>query len=167
MRRPGKLRSRSNRDQRSAPSRPATSGTRRGAAGSAPTGADRPSTTSAPNVRWRIRTCGLTPAAPPVHVPVPPAVEQLVLTPTPDATGYVLPPQDLLGTGTISGPQAGQGGSLLELSKGGKSALQLPGGEKRSFLEDGDTLILKAFCEAPGAARIGLGQVAGTVLPAA
>lgn len=73
---------------------------------------------------------------------------------------------DLLGTGTISGPQPGQGGSLLELSHGGKQALQLPGGETRTFLEDGDTLILKAFCEAPGAVRIGLGQVAGTVLPA-
>jgi fumarylacetoacetase len=73
---------------------------------------------------------------------------------------------DLLGTGTISGPREGQGGSLLELSAGGKKALQLPGGETRTFLEDGDTLILKAFCEAPGAARIGLGQLAGKVLPA-
>ena len=73
---------------------------------------------------------------------------------------------DLLGTGTISGPQPGQGGSLLELSQGGKQALVLPGGETRTFLEDGDTLILKAFCQAPGAARIGLGQVSGTVLPA-
>jgi fumarylacetoacetase len=74
---------------------------------------------------------------------------------------------DLLGTGTLSGPQPGQGGSLLELSQGGKAPLTLPDGEKRSFLEDGDTLILKAYCDAPGAVRIGLGTVSGTIAPAA
>jgi len=74
---------------------------------------------------------------------------------------------DLLGTGTLSGPQPGQGGSLLELSSGGKVPLMLPGGEKRTFLEDGDTLTLKAFCEAPGAVRIGLGSVSGTIAAAA
>jgi len=73
---------------------------------------------------------------------------------------------DLLGTGTQSGPEEGQGGSLLELSKGGKQPLQLPNGETRSFLADGDTLILRAFCERAGCARIGLGECAGTVLPA-
>ncbi|HKW85168.1 MAG TPA: fumarylacetoacetase, partial [Burkholderiaceae bacterium] len=73
---------------------------------------------------------------------------------------------DLLGTGTQSGPEEGQGGSLLELTKGGKQALQLPNGETRSFLADGDTLILRAFCERAGFARIGLGECAGTVLPA-
>ena len=73
---------------------------------------------------------------------------------------------DLLGTGTLSGPGAGQGGSLLELSAGGKQPLQLPGGEERRFLEDGDTVVLRAFCSAPGAVRIGLGQLAGTVVAA-
>ncbi len=73
---------------------------------------------------------------------------------------------DLLGTGTLSGPLAGQGGSLLELSQGGKAPLTLADGEKRSFLEDGDSLILKAYCEAPGAVRIGLGTVSGTIAPA-
>ena len=73
---------------------------------------------------------------------------------------------DLLGTGTQSGPEEGQGGSLIELSKGGKQPLQLPNGETRSFLADGDTLILRAFCERAGFARIGLGECAGTVLPA-
>lgn len=73
---------------------------------------------------------------------------------------------DLLGTGTLSGPGAGQGGSLLELSQGGKAPLQLPGGETRSFLEDGDTVALRAFCDAPGAVRIGFGQLAGTVVGA-
>jgi fumarylacetoacetase len=71
---------------------------------------------------------------------------------------------DLLGTGTLSGPGPGQGGSMLELSQGGKQALQLPGGEARTFLEDGDTVILRGFSDAPGLARIGLGTLAGTVV---
>jgi fumarylacetoacetase len=71
---------------------------------------------------------------------------------------------DLLGTGTLSGPAPGQGGSLLELSAGGKVAIELPDGEKRTFLQDGDTVILRAFCETPGAARIGFGEVSGTVV---
>ncbi len=73
---------------------------------------------------------------------------------------------DLLGTGTQSGPDAGQGGSLLELSLGGKQALVLPGGETRSFLQDGDRLVLRAHCERAGARRIGFGECSGTVLPA-
>ena len=73
---------------------------------------------------------------------------------------------DLLGSGTLSGPAAGQGGSLLELSEGGKRPLQLSNGETRSFLEDGDTVILRAHCERPGFRRIGFGECAGTVLPA-
>jgi fumarylacetoacetase len=73
---------------------------------------------------------------------------------------------DLLGTGTLSGPKPEEGGSLLELSKGGKAPIALPSGEQRTFLEDGDTLTLKAWCEAPGAARIGLGSVSGTIAPA-
>jgi fumarylacetoacetase len=71
---------------------------------------------------------------------------------------------DLLGTGTLSGPEPGQGGSMLELSQGGKQALKLPGGEKRTFLEDGDTVILRGFSSAPGLPRIGLGTLAGTVV---
>jgi fumarylacetoacetase len=74
---------------------------------------------------------------------------------------------DLLGTGTLSGPLPGQAGSLLELSRGGKVPIDLPNGEKRTFLEDGDTLTIKAWCEAPGAPRIGLGSVSGTIAPAA
>ncbi len=71
---------------------------------------------------------------------------------------------DLLGTGTLSGPGPGQGGSLLELSHGGKQPLSLPNGETRTFLEDGDRVLLRAWCEAPGAVRIGLGEVAATVV---
>jgi fumarylacetoacetase len=82
------------------------------------------------------------------------------------SNGCNLQPGDLLGTGTQSGPAAGQGGSLLELSLGGKQAIALPGGESRTFLEDGDTLSLRAYCERPGAARIGFGEASGTVLAA-
>ena len=71
---------------------------------------------------------------------------------------------DLMGTGTLSGPKPDQGGSLLELSQGGKLPLQLPGGETRAFLEDGDAVVLRAYCAAPGAVRIGLGQLAGSVV---
>jgi fumarylacetoacetase len=83
------------------------------------------------------------------------------------SNGCNLATGDLLGTGTLSGPAPGQGGSLLELSLGGKQPRVLAGtNETRTFLEDGDTVTLRAYCQAPGAVRIGLGQVSGTVLPA-
>jgi fumarylacetoacetase len=71
---------------------------------------------------------------------------------------------DLFGTGTLSGPQPGQGGSLLELTNGGKQALALSSGESRTWLEDGDSVILRAFCQRGGARRIGFGECRGTVL---
>ena len=80
--------------------------------------------------------------------------------------GCNLQPGDLLGTGTLSGPRADQAGSLLELTGGGKTPITLPGGETRTFLQDGDTVTLKAWGEKPGARRIGLGSCSGTVLPA-
>jgi len=80
--------------------------------------------------------------------------------------GCNLGPGDLLGTGTQSGPSPGQGGSMLELSAGGKQPIALPNGETRSFLADGDTVILRAYCAREGARRIGFGECAGTVLPA-
>ncbi len=73
---------------------------------------------------------------------------------------------DLLGTGTLSGPEAGQGGSMLELSNAGRQPLLLSSGETRSFLEDGDTVILRGACVADGLRRIGFGECRGTVLPA-
>jgi len=78
--------------------------------------------------------------------------------------GCNLQPGDLLGSGTLSGPRPDQAGSLLELTDGGKKPIALPNGETRTFLEDGDTLILRGWCERPGAARIGLGEVRGTVV---
>ena len=74
---------------------------------------------------------------------------------------------DLLGTGTISGPTPSEAGAMVELSQGGRQTITLAGtGETRTFLEDGDTVILSGWCEAPGAARIGFGECRGTVLPA-
>ena len=81
--------------------------------------------------------------------------------------GCNLQPGDLLGTGTQSGPTLPEAGALIELTAGGKSPVTLDNGETRAFLEDGDAVILRAFCEAPGAARIGFGESRGVVLPAA
>lgn len=80
--------------------------------------------------------------------------------------GCNLQPGDLFGSGTLSGPTQDQSGSLLELTVGGKQPLTLPNGERRTFLEDGDTLSLRGYCERAGAVRIGLGEVSGTVLAA-
>ena len=78
--------------------------------------------------------------------------------------GCNLQPGDLLGSGTLSGPTQSEAGSLLELTMGGKQAVTLANGETRTFLEDGDTLILRGWCERAGAVRIGLGEARGTVI---
>ncbi|WP_370280965.1 fumarylacetoacetase [Pontibacterium sp.] len=80
--------------------------------------------------------------------------------------GCNMKPGDFFGSGTQSGPQHDEAGSLLELTRGGKEALTLENGESRTFLEDGDAVIMRGFCAKEGAARIGFGEVVGTVLPA-
>jgi fumarylacetoacetase len=80
--------------------------------------------------------------------------------------GCALAPGDLLGTGTLSGPRPEQAGSLLELSRGGKEPIVLSNGERRTFLEDGDCVELRARCERAGFRTIGFGACAGTVQPA-
>ncbi len=80
--------------------------------------------------------------------------------------GCNLQPGDLLGSGTQSGPTPDQAGSLLELTVGGKDAIALESGETRTFLEDGDRVILRAWCEQPGRPRIGFGEASGRVLAA-
>lgn len=80
--------------------------------------------------------------------------------------GCNLQPGDLFGSGTLSGPTLDQAGALIELTAGGKNPLPLPNGETRTFLEDGDAVVLRGWCEKPGAARIGFGECRGTVLPA-
>ncbi len=82
------------------------------------------------------------------------------------SNGCNLQPGDLLGSGTISGTSADSLGSLMELSLGGKSPLQLENGETRSFLEDGDEVIERGRCTREGYAGIGFGAAAGRILPA-
>jgi fumarylacetoacetase len=82
------------------------------------------------------------------------------------SNGCAMRSGDLLGSGTQSGPTYEEAGSLLELSKGGKTPVDLPNGEKRTFLEDGDSIIMRASCSKQGAARIGFGEVVATILPA-
>ena len=80
--------------------------------------------------------------------------------------GCNLQPGDLLGSGTLSGPTLEQAGALLELTSGGKNPISLPSGETRTFLQDGDTLLLRGHCSRDGTARIGFGECVGTLLPA-
>ncbi|MFT3812887.1 MAG: fumarylacetoacetase [Acidovorax sp.] len=82
------------------------------------------------------------------------------------AGGCGLQPGDLIGSGTISGPGPGEAGAMIELAHGGQRPVGVGGGEQRGFLHDGDTVILRGWCEKPGAARIGFGECRGTVLPA-
>ncbi|WP_341646356.1 fumarylacetoacetase [Thauera sp. SDU_THAU2] len=82
------------------------------------------------------------------------------------ANGCNLQPGDMLGTGTLSGPTLDQACALIELTVGGKNPVTLPNGEQRTFLDDGDRIVLRGWCEKPGAARIGFGECAATVLPA-
>jgi fumarylacetoacetase len=80
-------------------------------------------------------------------------------------TGCAMSVGDLLGSGTISGENRDEFGSLLELSWGGSQPIGLPDGETRKFLEDGDSLIIRGFAQGAGY-RIGFGEAAGTILPA-
>ena len=72
---------------------------------------------------------------------------------------------DLLASGTVSGPREGSEGSLLEITRRGASPLRLPNGEARTFLQDGDEVIFKGFCEKIGFPRISIGECRGTILP--
>ena len=82
------------------------------------------------------------------------------------STDCNLRPGDLLGTGTVSGPRDDSRGCLLERTWRGTQPLTLPTGEARKFLADGDTVIIRGFCEREGFRRIGLGECVGTILPA-
>jgi fumarylacetoacetase len=82
------------------------------------------------------------------------------------SNGCNLQPGDLIGTGTLSTESASGLGSLLEISAGGKQPIELPGGETRSFLEDGDEVTLKAWCEGE-TYRIGFGECVGRVVASA
>jgi fumarylacetoacetase len=83
------------------------------------------------------------------------------------SNGCNLQPGDLIGTGTLSTDSADGLGSLLEISQGGKKPVELATGESRGFLEDGDEITLRAWCEGGGTARIGLGECVGRIVAAA
>jgi fumarylacetoacetase len=83
------------------------------------------------------------------------------------SNGCNLQAGDLIGTGTLSTERDNGLGSLLEISRGGQVPVELPSGETRSFLEDGDEITLRAWCEREGAVRIGLGECVGRVVPSA
>jgi fumarylacetoacetase len=82
------------------------------------------------------------------------------------SNGCNLRPGDLLASGTVSGADKSARGSLLELTSRGKEPVTLPTGEKRKFLEDGDEVILRGYCEREGFRRIGLGNCRGIIAPA-
>lgn len=82
------------------------------------------------------------------------------------SNGCNLRPGDLLASGTVSGVEKGARGCLLELTSRGSDPVTLPTGEQRKFLEDGDEVIMRGFCEREGFRRIGLGSCQGTILPA-
>ena len=82
------------------------------------------------------------------------------------SNGCNLRPGDLIASGTVSGATRESRGCLLELAWRGTEPITLPTGEQRRFLEDGDEVIFRGFCERPGFARIGFGECRGSVLGA-
>src|SRR5215475_13145814 len=80
------------------------------------------------------------------------------------SSGCAMNVGDLLGSGTISGPEKHQRGSLLEIGWNGAEPLKLPGGITRSFLDDGDSLLMRGFCQGDGY-RVGFGEVEGMIVP--
>jgi fumarylacetoacetase len=79
------------------------------------------------------------------------------------SNGCPMVPGDLIASGTVSGPETENRGCLLELTSKGAEPVKLPTGETRTFLEDGDEVILTGYCEREGFARIGFGQCRGAV----
>jgi fumarylacetoacetase len=82
------------------------------------------------------------------------------------SNGCNLRPGDLIASGTVSGDSPDSRGCMLELTWGGAKPVELPSGEMRQFLEDGDEVIMKGYLEAPGRPRLGFGECRGSVLPA-
>ena len=82
------------------------------------------------------------------------------------SNGCNLQTGDLMATGTISGKENSERGSMLELSWRGTEPIDLPSGEQRRFLEDGDEIIMKGYCEREGFRRIGFGECRGRIIPA-
>ena len=90
-------------------------------------------------------------------------IAQLVAHQT--SNGANLEAGDVLGSGTMSGPTDDSRACLMEFTAGGTTAFDLPSGEKRTFVQDGDEITMRGWCDAPGYPRIGLGEVTATVMP--
>jgi len=114
------------------------------------------------DLRITVGLNGHTVAEPPFSAMYWTAAQQLAHM---TVNGASLRTGDLYASGTVSGPEPSQRGSLLELSWGGKEPLELPDG-KRTFLEDGDEVTLSAWAPGPHGGRIGMGEVRGRVAPA-
>jgi fumarylacetoacetase len=115
------------------------------------------------DVRLQVRLNGHLVAEPPYATTYWTAAQQLAhLT----VNGASLRTGDLYASGTVSGPEPSQRGSLLELSWGGSQPIVLADGSTRTFLEDGDEVVVSALAPGPGGTTVGLGEVRGTVLPA-
>jgi fumarylacetoacetase len=82
------------------------------------------------------------------------------------SNGCNLQTGDLIASGTVSGKEKNERGCLLELTWRGTEPIELPSGETRRFLEDGDEIIMKGYCEREGFRRIGFGECRGRILPA-
>ncbi len=82
------------------------------------------------------------------------------------SSGCNLQTGDLIASGTVSGKEKHERGCMLELTWRGKEPLTLPTGEERRFLEDGDEVIMRGYCERDGFRRIGFGECRGIILPA-
>jgi fumarylacetoacetase len=105
------------------------------------------------------------------HVIARPPGAALYWTPAQQLThltsgGAPLRTGDLYASGTVSGPEPGQRGSLLELTWDGAQPLTLPGGRTRTFLEDGDEVVISGSAPGPGGSRVGFGEVTGRIVPA-
>ncbi|MDT8914891.1 fumarylacetoacetase [Amycolatopsis sp. PS_44_ISF1] len=109
-----------------------------------------------------VRLNGHLVASPPFATQYWTAAQQLAhLT----VNGASLRTGDLYASGTVTGPERHQRGSLLELSWGGREPFELAGGETRTFLEDGDEVVISASAPGSGGRRIGFGDVRGRVVP--
>lgn len=79
--------------------------------------------------------------------------------------GTAIRPGDLYASGTVSGTERGTYGSLIELTWGGRDTIELSDGSKRTYLQDGDEVVLRGWCERDGLPRIGFGECRGTIVP--
>ncbi|MBP2584009.1 fumarylacetoacetase [Streptomyces sp. PvR006] len=115
------------------------------------------------DVRITVEINGEAVAEPPFSTMYWTAAQQLAHM---TVNGASLRTGDLYGSGTVSGPEVNQRGSLLELTWNGRDAIELAGG-KRTFLEDGDEVVMTAWAPGPDGTRVGLGEVRGRIAPSA